>query len=61
IRKTLQAHSEVICKALECCNSVAKTLTPPQQPLTWATVIEQVQLGEFTLLHDLWQDICTTK
>ncbi|KIY51405.1 hypothetical protein FISHEDRAFT_37442 [Fistulina hepatica ATCC 64428] len=61
IRKALQARSEAIRKALERYNSAAKALTPPREPLTWAAVIELVQLGEFTLLRDSRQDIRAAK
>ncbi|KIY47775.1 hypothetical protein FISHEDRAFT_28253, partial [Fistulina hepatica ATCC 64428] len=57
IRKALQARSEAIRKALERYNTAAKSLIPPRPTVTWTTVIEQVQLGELTLLQHSRQDI----
>ncbi|KIY46887.1 hypothetical protein FISHEDRAFT_46445 [Fistulina hepatica ATCC 64428] len=57
IRKALQARSEAIRKALERYNAAAKSLTPARVTLTWTSVIEQVQLGELSLLQHSRQHI----
>jgi hypothetical protein len=57
IGNALRARSEAIKKALKEYNKLAVNLRPPQEQLTWASVIEMATVGDFELLRHARQDI----
>lgn len=57
LAKSLQKRSKTIRKAVTAYNGAAAKLTPPRQPLDWATVAQYGFLEEFNLLQDTRNDI----